>query len=90
MRTTVNIDENLLAEAKVRAARSQRSLGDVIDDALRRQFAHADSPAVTMRPLPTFGVPGERVLVELDDRDAVAEVLGDNEGWETEHTDADR
>jgi Arc/MetJ family transcription regulator len=34
MRTTVNIDEHLLAEAKAEAARTKRSLGDVVDDAL--------------------------------------------------------
>ena len=89
MRTTVNLDEHLLAEAKVRAARSQRTLGEIIDDALRQTFAAANHPAVP-RPLPTFGVPGERVLVDLEDRDAVAEILGDNASWGVEPVDADR
>ena len=79
MRTTVNIDEYLLAEAKVRAARSHRSLGDVIDEALRLRFASDDRPATSIS-LPTYGVPGERLLVDIDDRDAVAEALGDNAG----------
>ena len=89
MRTTVNIDEHLLAEAKVRAARTHRSLGDVIDEALRQRFAAADHPTAR-RSLPTFGVPGERVLVDLDDRDAVAELLGDNIGATEPENDADR
>ena len=77
MRTTVNIDEYLLAEAKVRAARSNRPLGDIIDDALRRQFSASErSDASTV--LPTFGIRGQRPLVDIDDRDAVAEALGDN------------
>ena len=89
MQTTVNIDEHLLAEAKVRAARTHRSLGDIIDEALRQRFAVADRPA-ERRSLPTFGVPGERVLVDLDDRDAVAELLGDNTRATDPDDDADR
>jgi len=89
MRTTVNIDEHLLAEAKVRAARSHRLLGDIIDDALRQRFAVRDRPA-GRRSLPTFGAPGERVLVDLEDRDAVAELLGDNTSATDPGIDADR
>ena len=88
MRTTVNIDDQLLAEAKVRAARGHQSLGDVIDDALRARFAAAGRPRVDVS-LPTFGVPGERPLVDIDDRDAVAEVLGDNRWWHDTHGDDD-
>lgn len=90
MRTTVNIDDHLLAEAKVRAARSHRSIGDVIDEALRLRFAADDRPATSVS-LPTYGVPGERLLVDIDDRDAVAEALGDNTPFGTnEDDDADR
>ena len=35
MRTTVNIDDDLLAEIKVIAGRRHASLGEVVDDALR-------------------------------------------------------
>ena len=90
MRTTVNIDEHLLAEAKVRAARSHQSLGDVIDEALRFRFSATDRQVSTVR-LPTFGGPGERMLVDIEDRDAVAEALGDNESWRDRgRDDADR
>jgi plasmid stability protein len=88
MRTTVNIEEHLLAEAKVRAARTHRSLGDIIDEALRQRFAVTDHPS-ERRSLPTFGAPGERVLVDLDDRDAVAEFLGDNTRSTESDNDAD-
>jgi len=89
MRTTVNIDEHLLAEAKVRAARTHRSLGDIIDEALRQRFAVPDRPA-ERRSLPSFGVPGERLLVDIDDRDAVAELLGENARTTDLGIDADR
>jgi len=86
----VNIDEHLLAEAKIRAARGHQSLGEVIDDALRLRFAAVDRPQERV-PLPTFGEPGERMLVDLEDRDAIAEMLGDNAGWDvTERRDVDR
>lgn len=39
MRTTVNIDDNLLAEIKVISARRHVALGAVIDEALRRYLA---------------------------------------------------
>ncbi|MFT4289100.1 ribbon-helix-helix protein, CopG family [Nocardioides sp.] len=35
MRTTVNIDDQLLAAVKVEAARGHRTIGSVIEDALR-------------------------------------------------------
>ncbi|MET0864820.1 MAG: hypothetical protein ABWZ98_10835 [Nakamurella sp.] len=44
MRTTVNIDEQLLAEARNRAARSHQSLGDVIDE-VALSVRHHGSPA---------------------------------------------
>src|SRR5450756_1611733 len=55
MRTTIRIDDRLLAEAKARAAESGRTVAAVIDDALREAFtrrATADSPA--RRTLPVF------------------------------------
>lgn len=39
MRTTVNIDDDLLVEAKEWAGRSGRTLGAVIEDALREVLA---------------------------------------------------
>jgi len=77
MRTTVNIDDHLLAEAKVRAARSNRPLGDIIDDALRCQFSASERSDASIA-LPTYGIRGHRPLVDIDDRDAIAEALGDN------------
>lgn len=79
MRTTVNIGDNLLAEAKIVAARTSRSLGSVVEDALRemlRRIADESSPA-TFR-LPTHGSGGLRPGVDLDDKEALAELLGDN------------
>jgi hypothetical protein len=79
MRTTVNIDDGLLAEAKVLAAKTSRSLGAVLDDALRVLLRRdADEPGRDRFRLPTHGTGGLRAGVDLDDKEALAEVLGDN------------
>ncbi|MGH9127710.1 MAG: hypothetical protein ACRDY2_01800 [Acidimicrobiales bacterium] len=78
MRTTVNISDHLLAQARALAGQGHRSLGDVVDDALMAMFA-VRPPEGTPRlvTLPTFGGSGLRPGVDLEDRDALAELLGD-------------
>jgi plasmid stability protein len=79
MRTTVNIDDHLLAEAKVLAARTSRSLGAVVEDALRAALRrHEDERASTDFQLPTHGAGGLQPGVDLDDKEALAELMGDN------------
>lgn len=80
MRTTVNISDDLLAEAKVLAVRTRRSLGDVVDDALRillQRDLQRDS-ADQSWSFPTTGAGGLQPGVNLDDREAVADLLGEN------------
>lgn len=68
MRTTLNIDEALLADYKQIAARSHRSLSSVIQDALRESLLHRDERADVGRiKLPTFGHGGALPGVDLDD-----------------------
>lgn len=79
MRTTVNIDDHLLAEAKVLAARTSRPLGSILDDALRAMLHRDAGPkARHIFELPTHGHGGLRPGVDLDDHDALAELIGDN------------
>jgi hypothetical protein len=81
MRTTVNIQDQLLAEARVRARRDRKPLGSVIDDALRALFVGraAESRTRTRVILPTGGGSGLQPGVDVKDKDALAELLGDNE-----------
>lgn len=81
MRTTVSIDDALLAEAKVIAARENRTLGDVIEDGLRRLIHQPKGPdgASSEWSLRTHGSGGLVPGVDLHDREAMAELLGDNE-----------
>lgn len=81
MRTTVNIDERLLAEAKLIAAREHRPIGSVLEDALRLLLSRAsDRPRPTSYELPTFepSEPGLAPGVDLEDKQLIAELLGDN------------
>lgn len=81
MRTTVNIDEQLLAEAKVLAARSHRSIGSVLEDALRAFLeAQHRRPGNEKYQLPVYtpSEPGLRPGVDLGDAEQMADLLGDN------------
>jgi len=79
VRTTLNISDDLLAEAKVVAARTHRSIGAVVDDALRvllrREATESAGGAWTF---PTSGAGGLQPGVNLDDREALADILGEN------------
>ncbi|TDE98670.1 hypothetical protein EXU48_00150 [Occultella glacieicola] len=82
MSTTVNVDDHLLAEAKVLAARSHRSIGSVLEDALRA-YLDAQKERTDAEPLdlPVFipAHPGLRPGVDLDDKEQMADLLGDND-----------
>ena len=76
MRTTVRIDDRLLAEAKAQAARSGRTLAAVVEDALRVALARRDRPGADRPPeLPTS--PGGRLQpgVDLDDSAALLDLM---------------
>jgi len=66
MRTTIRLDEHLLAEAKKRAARDGTTLTVVIERALRESFGRREEQMKPVK-LPTWGkgwlLPG----IDLDD-----------------------
>ena len=77
MRTTIRLDDELLAEAKALAARTGRTLTKVIEDALRQALARsATDPAGPVR-LPTFSGRGVRPGVDLDDSASLIGVMED-------------
>ncbi|HEY8694447.1 MAG TPA: type II toxin-antitoxin system VapB family antitoxin [Chloroflexota bacterium] len=76
MRTTVNIDDQLLAETKVLAGRSGKTLTAVIEDALRERLAR--QPATTLQEqvlLLTVGGHGLLPGVDLDDSAALQDLM---------------
>jgi hypothetical protein len=74
MRTTVRLDERLLAEAKQYAAESGRTLTSVLADALRETLARRRAPGkrktVHLRTVKGNGV---RPGVDLDDTASLLE-----------------
>lgn len=82
MRTTVNIDDHLLAEAKLIAARQHRTIGSVLEDALRKLLDEQEPVGSRERyelPKLTYGNPGLKPGVDLNDKDQMAELLGWND-----------
>jgi predicted transcriptional regulator len=76
----VTIDDELLAEVKVLAARGNRTLGSVVEEALRELLARHGAVAAVPRPtLPVSGAGGLVPGVELTNRDQLAALLGDED-----------
>ena len=76
MRTTVRLDEHLLAEAKKFAAESGRTLTAVLEDALRDALARRTIRAKRTRVrLRTFNGDGLWPGVDLDDSAALLECM---------------
>ena len=76
MRTTVRLDDRLLADAKRYALQSGRTLTSLIDEGLRDLLARraAPSPAAPVT-LPTGGRGGLQPGVTLDGNAALLEVM---------------
>ena len=76
MRTTIRIDDTLLAEAKARAAESGRTLNAVIEEALRETFARRATDECSPRAeIPVFR--GSRLMpgADLDDGAALLDLM---------------
>ena len=66
----MNLPDGLMEEAKAYAAAAGRTTTSVVEEALRKLLDEArdEAPAGA---LPTYGTPGGRFLVDLEDRDAL-------------------
>lgn len=80
MRTTVSISDEILVAAKHRAQQSGRTLGQVVDAALRRELSSDSAPAEGP-PVPTFrGGTGPRPGIDLNSSRALHEALDEGLG----------
>jgi len=81
VRTTIDIPEALLREAKERAARRGSTLGQVVEEALRASFVSSDTAAKEGPVvLPTYGEGGLLPGVDLDDSAALLELM-ERDDW---------
>lgn len=72
MKTTFNIDDALMRQLKVEAAKQGRTMTDMVETALRL-FLERETPRKPLPPLPTFD--GGGFLVDIADREALYNVF---------------
>lgn len=76
MRTTVRLDDRLLAEAKQHAAETGRTLTSLLEDALKETLARCKSRVKTKHVrLKTFKGGGVRAGVDLDDSASLRDLM---------------
>jgi hypothetical protein len=73
MKTTLNIDDNVMARLKREAAEQGRTMSEIVETALRTLF-RSQKARHDLPPLPTFHSGG--ALVDVSDREALYEAMG--------------
>jgi hypothetical protein len=72
MKTTLNIDDTVMAELKREAARQGRTMSEMVETALRLLLRSRRKPEAPP-PLPSFKSGG--ALVDIADRDALYQAM---------------
>lgn len=81
MRTTINLDEHLLREAKQLAAAKGQTLSEVIEEALRAKLAQRHALQARERvSLPSFKGQGVRPGIDLKDWASVLDAMEQADG----------
>ncbi|MCY7419301.1 MAG: ribbon-helix-helix domain-containing protein [Chloroflexi bacterium] len=76
MRTTITIDDQVYRDLKARAGATGRTVGALIEDAVRDSLRPTGASAVRpFRPLPVSGGGGLMPGVDLDDNAALRELM---------------
>ena len=74
MKTTLNIDDTVMARLRQEAVRQKRTMTELVETALRLLFkANRQEQKRKLRPLPRFRSGGH--LVDIADRDALYDVM---------------
>lgn len=76
MRTTLDLDDQVLSEAKVLARKSGKTLKAVVEDALRERLNRRTSSSTPRHvEIPTFGGGGVQPGVDLDDSAGLRDLM---------------
>jgi hypothetical protein len=76
MKTTLNIDDTVMAQLKREAARQGRTMSELVETALR-SFFRSQKRTTELPPLPVFDSGG--ALVDIADRDALYRAMEEQE-----------
>lgn len=83
MRTTIRIDDTLFRDAEATAARTGRTVSQVIEDAVREALQRSDRSPEDVAPLPTFGGTGVLPGVDLTSNAGVHEPMEEGTNVDT-------
>jgi hypothetical protein len=72
MKTTLQIDDQVMAQLKREAARQGRTMSELVETALRSLF-RAQKTSIDLPPLPTFHSGG--ALIDVADREALYQAM---------------
>ena len=72
MKTTLNVEDTVMARLKIEAARQGRTMSELVEEALRQQLRPRHKRA-QLPPLPAFHGGGSRV--DVADRDALYQAM---------------
>jgi plasmid stability protein len=73
MKTTLNIDDTVMAQLRREAARQGRTMSELVEAALRLLFTSRRQQPVELPPLPSFRSGGH--LVDIADREALYQAM---------------
>lgn len=73
MKTTLNIDEQVMARLKQEAAAQGKTMSELVETALRRLLETVPEDSRPLPPLPTFRSGGHRV--DVADRDSLYQAM---------------
>jgi ribbon-helix-helix CopG family protein len=73
MKTTLNIDDKVMAELRREAARQGRTMSELVESALRLLLLRSQRKQQKIVPLPTFHSGG--AFVDIADRDALYQAM---------------
>ncbi len=79
MRTTLDLPDDLMQQAKIAAVQRRSTLRDLVANALRRELAAATPGARQLRPpLPAIRLPAGAPVLRMD-ADAIKRALAEDE-----------
>lgn len=79
MRTTIRIDDQLLRRLKERSARTGRTVGELIEDAVREALDRRERVPLDVTPLPVYGGTGVLPGVDLTSSRSLVEAMDQDE-----------